>query len=111
MAGSPHRRPRSCTSSVSWAFAADPRGSRTSSSRRLPGSNDRLDMETTLTTARLRLRLFREDDLDAYAAMCADAEVMRHIGIGGPVARDAAWRHMALFNGEWTLHGYGMWAV
>jgi RimJ/RimL family protein N-acetyltransferase len=65
----------------------------------------------TVTTPRLRLRMFREDDLDAYAALCADEEVMRHIGAGGPVGTDVAWRHMALFLGEWTLHGYGMWAL
>ena len=55
--------------------------------------------------------MFREDDLDAYADMCADAEVMRFIGAGGPVDASVAWRQMALFLGEWTLHGYGMWAV
>lgn len=64
-----------------------------------------------LTTARLRLRPFQQADLDAYAAICADAEVMRYIGAGGPVGRDVAWRHMALFLGEWALHGYGTWAV
>jgi len=62
-------------------------------------------------TERLHLRMFRERDLDAYAAICADAEVMQHIGAGGPVGRDVAWRQMALFLGEWTLHGHGMWAV
>jgi RimJ/RimL family protein N-acetyltransferase len=65
----------------------------------------------TLTTPRLVLRAFREADLDTYAAMCADPEVMLHIGSGGPIARDVAWRHMALFCGEWMLHGHGMWAV
>jgi RimJ/RimL family protein N-acetyltransferase len=64
-----------------------------------------------LATARLELRMFREEDLDAYAEMCADAEVMRFIGVGGPVGADVAWRHLALFLGEWSLHGYGMWAV
>jgi RimJ/RimL family protein N-acetyltransferase len=65
----------------------------------------------TLTTERLRLRAWRERDLEAYAAMCADEEVMRHIGAGGAVASDVAWRHMALFLGEWALHGHGMWAL
>lgn len=65
----------------------------------------------SLTTTRLRLRPFREGDLDAYAAMCADAEVMRHIGTGGPVDRGQAWRHMALFIGSWLLRGRGMWAI
>lgn len=65
----------------------------------------------SLSTARLRLRPFTLADLDAYAAMCADAEVMRHIGAGGPVGRDVAWRHLAMFLGEWALHGHGMWAL
>lgn len=62
-------------------------------------------------TARLALRAFRLSDLDAYAAMCADEEVMRHIGSGGAVGRDVAWRQMALFLGSWSLVGHGMWAI
>jgi RimJ/RimL family protein N-acetyltransferase len=65
----------------------------------------------TLRTARLRLRPLREDDLDAYAAMCADEEVMRYIGSGGAVGRDVAWRHLAMFLGSWALVGHGMWAI
>lgn len=64
-----------------------------------------------LETERLRLRAFHGGDLDAYAAMCADAEVMRHIGKGGPVGRDVAWGQLAFFLGHWPLRGYGMWAV
>jgi len=37
-------------------------------------------MEITLETPRLRLRKFRGSDLDAYAEMSADAEVMRYAG-------------------------------
>lgn len=62
-------------------------------------------------TARLVLRAFRGGDLDDYAAMCADAEVMRHIGKGGPVGRDVAWNQLAFFLGHWSLRGYGMWAI
>ena len=65
----------------------------------------------TLSTPRLRLRAFTLADLDAYAAMSADAEAMRHIGTGGAVGRDVAWRQMALFLGQWALLGYGSWAV
>lgn len=65
----------------------------------------------TLQTPRLKLRAFRQADLDAYAAMSADAEVMQHIGSGGAEGRDVAWRGMALFAGHWALLGYGMWAV
>lgn len=64
-----------------------------------------------IETARLRLRPFVEADLDAYAAMSADAEVMRYIGDGQPVGRDIAWRQMAVFLGHWALKGYGMWAI
>jgi RimJ/RimL family protein N-acetyltransferase len=65
----------------------------------------------TLQTERLVLRSFVDADLDAYAAMCADEEVMRYIGGGGAVTRDVAWRQMAFFTGHWALRGYGMWAV
>jgi len=64
-----------------------------------------------LSTPRLRLRAFTLADLDAYAAICADAEVMRYIGAGGAVGRDVAWRHLAMFLGEWALSGSGMWAL
>ena len=33
-----------------------------------------------METERLILREFRENDFEAYAAMCADAEVMRFLG-------------------------------
>ena len=62
-------------------------------------------------TPRLRLRAFDLADLDGYAAMCADDEVMRYIGSGGPVGRDVAWRHLAMFLGSWALVGHGMWAI
>ena len=68
-------------------------------------------MHPTLGTERLVLRQFEARDLDAYAAMSADAEVMRYIGQGGPVGRDAAWGQLAFFLGHWTLRGYGMWAL
>ena len=63
----------------------------------------------TLETERLTLRPFREDDLDAFAALCADDEVMRWLG--GTLDRPAAWRHMATLTGHWRLRGYGRWAV
>lgn len=64
-----------------------------------------------LRTERLILRAFREDDLDAFAAMSADPEVMRFIGSGETVDRNGSWRTMAGFNGHWSLRGIGMWAV
>jgi RimJ/RimL family protein N-acetyltransferase len=64
-----------------------------------------------LETERLCLRMFQEADLDAYAAMVGDPEVMRYIGDGQPGTRAEAWRHMATLLGHWALRGYGMWAV
>jgi RimJ/RimL family protein N-acetyltransferase len=65
----------------------------------------------TLRTERLVLRMFREDDLDRYAAMMADPEVTRHLGDGGTLSRADAWRQMAFILGHWRLRGYGLWAV
>jgi RimJ/RimL family protein N-acetyltransferase len=64
-----------------------------------------------LETERLRLRPFREDDLDACARICADAEVMRYIGDGRTLNRTDAWRQMAFFLGHWQLRGFGLWAT
>jgi RimJ/RimL family protein N-acetyltransferase len=64
-----------------------------------------------LETARLVLRPFRAEDIDAYAAMCADPEVMRYLGDGEPLSREDAWRHMAMLSGHWSFRGVGFWAV
>ena len=47
-----------------------------------------------LETERLILRMWREEDFEAYAKICADAEVMRYLG-GKTFTRLEAWRHMA----------------
>jgi len=65
----------------------------------------------TIETERLVLRPFAEADLDRFATMYADAEVMRHVGDGRPLGRAAVWRTMALFVGHWELRGYGQWAL
>ena len=68
-------------------------------------------MVPTCETPRLVLRAFRPDDWEPYAAICADAEVMRYIGTGGPISRDDAWRSMASMLGHWALKRCGMWAI
>ena len=65
--------------------------------------------EIRLETERLVLRMWREQDFDTYAEMCADPNVMRYIG--GVLDRPNAWRHMAVLAGHWHLRGYGHWAV
>jgi RimJ/RimL family protein N-acetyltransferase len=65
----------------------------------------------TFGSSRLLLRMFRESDLDAYADMCGDPEVMRFLGAGYPLTRAESWRNMALVLGHWQLRGFGLWAV
>lgn len=73
------------------------------------------DLVPRLVTGRLVLRGFTEADLDAYAAMQADAEVMRHLGVGPsagkPRTREESWTGMALLMGQWVLKGYGTFAL
>lgn len=64
-----------------------------------------------LQTERLRLRQFTEGDLDQYAPMVADREVMRYIGTGAAMNRMEAWRSIAGILGHWQMRGYGMWAL
>lgn len=54
--------------------------------------------------------MWRADDFEAYARVCADPDVMRYLG-GKPFSRLEAWRHMAFLVGHWHLLGYGHWAV
>jgi RimJ/RimL family protein N-acetyltransferase len=64
-----------------------------------------------LETERLILRMWREEDFESYAHICADPQVMRHLNQGKPLTRLEAWRHMAFLVGHWHLRGYGHWAV
>jgi RimJ/RimL family protein N-acetyltransferase len=67
--------------------------------------------EVTLETERLILRMFREEDFEQYAPLCADPEVVRYLGDGKTLGRAEAWRQMAMILGHWRLRGYGPWAV
>jgi len=64
----------------------------------------------TLETDRLILRMWREEDFEPYARMCADAEVMKYLG-GEALSRLDAWRQMAYLVGHWQMRGYGHFAV
>jgi RimJ/RimL family protein N-acetyltransferase len=67
----------------------------------------------TLLTERLRLRAFRDGDLDDYAALYGDREVVRYLVGGGPEPwdRGRAFRHMAFLQGHWQFRHIGTWAV
>jgi RimJ/RimL family protein N-acetyltransferase len=57
------------------------------------------------------MRGFRDEDLDDWAAIVADAEVTRWVGDEKPLSREDAWRNMAYFMGHWQLRGFGSWAL
>jgi len=71
---------------------------------------DSIDIPT-LDTERLRLRPLRRSDVDDYAALYADPEVMRYLFGSEPWDRGRSWRHLAFLMGHWQLRGAGSWAV
>jgi RimJ/RimL family protein N-acetyltransferase len=64
---------------------------------------------TTLVTPRLQLRPWAGADLDAFAAMNADPEVMTYLR--GPLERAASDALAARFREHWERYGFGPWAV
>ena len=62
-----------------------------------------------LTTERLRLRLWRDDDLDDYVRFFSDERQARFVG--GACPDYEAWRRLAVVAGHWALKGFGLWAV
>lgn len=70
-------------------------------------------MSETLRTDRLTLRPWRDDeaDLDAYAMLSSDPEVMRWIGDGRPLTRAGAADGLRRFVTHWADYGYGLYAV
>jgi RimJ/RimL family protein N-acetyltransferase len=65
-----------------------------------------------IETERLRLRPWRDDDLDAYAALCADPEVMRWLGAqGDALTRAQAAEQMERFRQLWDDDGFGLWCA
>lgn len=72
-------------------------------------------MIPVLRTERLVLRGFEERDLDAFAALQADPEFMRHLGVGDaagkPRTRIETWMSMATQLGQWQLRGCGFWVI
>ncbi|WP_433424901.1 GNAT family N-acetyltransferase [Microtetraspora malaysiensis] len=62
-------------------------------------------------TERLRLRMWRDDDLDPLAAMDGDPEVMRYIGDGVPRTREQAAEALVRLGLGWQERGFGLFAV
>lgn len=66
---------------------------------------------TEIRTERLLLRQWRDDDLDALAAIYADPEVMRYIRDGTVRTREETAEHLAGMRRDWAEHGFGLFAA
>lgn len=65
-----------------------------------------------LETDRLVLRRWdTEADLDAYAALCADPEVMRYIGDSSTRTRVDCAVQLDSFERAWSTRGFGLFAL
>jgi RimJ/RimL family protein N-acetyltransferase len=65
-----------------------------------------------LETERLILRRWDvARDLDAYAAICADPEVMRFIGDGSVATRDEVAERLDQYEMNWRERGFGIFAL
>ena len=62
-------------------------------------------------TARLRLRMFRPDDLDAMSEITRDPEVMRYIGHGRPLTREETRANLENIVARFRQRGFGRWAL
>lgn len=65
----------------------------------------------TVHTERLVLRRWRAEDRAPFAAINADAEVMRWIGSGRVLGRGLSDELVDRFEREWDQRGHGLWAV
>jgi len=73
-----------------------------------PINGSRLPM---IETARLRLRMFRPEDLDDLAKMFSDPRVMRYVADGKPAGREVAEKALTSMIDHWRREGFGRWAA
>jgi RimJ/RimL family protein N-acetyltransferase len=67
--------------------------------------------ERRIETERLVLRRWRDEDLEPFATMNADLDVMRFIGDGHAQDRAEAATMLGRIRQDWDTHGFGRWAV
>jgi RimJ/RimL family protein N-acetyltransferase len=63
------------------------------------------------TTERLLLRPWKAGDRAAFAALNADAEVMRFVGAGRPLTRAESEQLVDAIDAHWQRHGFGLWCA
>ncbi len=64
-----------------------------------------------VTTKRLILRQWRDDDRAPYAAICADPDVMRYIAGGAVLSRAQTDDEIRKMQAVWDRRGFGTFAV
>ena len=64
-----------------------------------------------IETKRLRLRMFRPDDVDQLAPFYADPEVMRWMSTGQPVPRERVEMAIPRIIARFRENGFGLFAV
>lgn len=67
--------------------------------------------DTEIRTSRLLLRRWRAEDVEPFAAICRDPELMRYIGSGTTQTHEQAALSVDAFEREWEENGYGLFAV
>jgi RimJ/RimL family protein N-acetyltransferase len=76
-----------------------------------PFADDGRSRSPLIETARLRLRMFRREDLDDLASMFSDPQVMRYVADGKPAGRDVADKALTSVIDHWGRYGFGRWAA
>jgi RimJ/RimL family protein N-acetyltransferase len=71
---------------------------------------DRIVMQD-IETARLLLRRFTPYDLDDFAMLNSDPDVMRYIGVGKPQSKAQTRMRLNAIHDHWEQHGFGLWAA
>ena len=64
-----------------------------------------------IETERLLLRGWRDGDIEPYARLCADPEVMRFIGNGSTLTPEGSGEQISRFLRHWEERGFGLWAL
>lgn len=66
---------------------------------------------TVLQTERLTLRQWHLDHFEPFATFVADGEANRYRAAGCALSRSEAWSSFCELAGQWTLRGYGQFAI
>ena len=64
-----------------------------------------------IETEKLFLRRWLREDLEPYARLCADPEVMRFIGNGSTLNREQSAEQVSRFVRHWDERGFGLWVL